>query len=59
MKLLITVASLGTNSSINLGKLCQSDCVSGRINDSFCKLVLETKTGLSAMAVAHGIDPKI
>ena len=40
MKLLITAASLGTSSSINLGKLCQSDYVSGRINDSFCKLVL-------------------
>ena len=40
MKLLITAASLGTSSSINLGKLCQADYVSGRINDSFCKLVL-------------------
>ena len=34
-----TVASPGTNSSINLGKLCQSDYVSGRINDSFCNWV--------------------
>ena len=31
----------GTNSSINRGELCQSDYVSGRINDSFCKLVLD------------------
>ena len=34
------VSWVGTNSSINHGKLCQSACANGRINDSLCKLVL-------------------
>ena len=38
--LLTIVASPGTNSSFNRGELCQSDYATGRINDSFCKLVL-------------------
>jgi hypothetical protein len=38
--LLTIAASPGTNSSINRGELCQSEYETGRINDSFCTLVL-------------------
>jgi hypothetical protein len=37
---LTIAASPGTNSSFNRGELCQSDYATGRINDSFCTLVL-------------------
>jgi hypothetical protein len=49
--LLTIVASPGTNSSINRGELCQSDYATGRINDSFCKLVLR---GLGIIRVHLG-----